>query len=198
MFRNVCILKHYWIVFPKHYFPACPKYFFPAIPKTEFFSLFDRYLNGLLFCLILYFICIVLIFRGCLVEEGVKLNLGWLGKSFIELKQGITWQVLHKKNYSPVCQMEFYVIVLWNLRWVESSLTGLNCFRKVKCKNAIRTPLHFLNSASKSSKSQRWISRANNKLLIEAVTLLEEAAPIKWFGGDFFLFVHSRFWQTMV
>ncbi len=75
--------------------------------------------------------------------------------------------------------MQYYVVVLWNLRWVESSLTGLNCFRKVKCKNAIKTPLHFLNSASKSLKSQRLISRANNKLLIEAFTLLEEAAPIK-------------------
>ena len=86
-----------------------------------------------------------------------------------------------KKNYRPVCQMEVYVLVLWNLRW-----SGLNCFRKVKSQNASRTPLHFLNSASKSLKSHRWISRANNKLLIEALTLLEEAAPIKWFGGDFF------------
>ncbi len=55
-----------------------------------------------------------------------------------------------RKIYCPVC-----VIVLWNLGWVESSLTGLNCFRKVKCKNAIRTPMHFLISASKSFKSQR-------------------------------------------
>jgi hypothetical protein len=100
-----------------------------------------------------------------------------------------------RTNCSPVCQIKFYVIALWNLRWVESSLTGLNCFRKVKCKNAIRTPVHFLNSASKSFKSHRWISRANNYLLNEAFSLVEEAAPIKWFGRAFFLFVHSRFWQ---
>jgi hypothetical protein len=40
-----------------------------------------------------------------------------------------------------------------------SSLTGLNCFRKVVSKSEIRTPLHTANSASKSLKSQRWISR---------------------------------------
>jgi hypothetical protein len=38
-------------------------------------------------------------------------------------------------------------------------LTGLNCFRKVVSKSEIRTPLHTANSASKSLKSQRWISR---------------------------------------
>ncbi len=95
-------------------------------------------------------------------------------------------QKRRKKFIALFFQMQYYVIVLWNLRWVESSLTGLNCFRKVNCKNAIRTPLHFLNSASKKLKFQRWISRANNKLLIEALTLLEEAAPIKWFGRVFF------------
>ncbi len=33
--------------------------------------------------------------------------------------RAIFFQSKEEWNYSPVCQMEFYVIVLWNLRWVE-------------------------------------------------------------------------------
>ena len=82
--------------------------------------------------------------------------------------------------------LEYYVILIGKLRRF-SSLTGLNCFRKVVSKSAIRTPLHSANSASKSLKSQRWISRDSNILLIEVFTLLEEASPIKCFGRGCFL-----------
>ncbi len=78
------------------------------------------------------------------------------------------------------------LFVKWNIMslFVEFKVGGvifdwIKLLQEVKCKNAIRTPLHFLNSASKSLKSLRQISKANNKLFIQAFTLLEEAAPIK-------------------
>ncbi len=102
---------------------------------------------------VIYFKC----YFGIFIKFYLFYKQGYIFFVFTGLQTGLYFFFLRKeeKNYSPVCQMEFYVIVLWYLRWVESSLTGLNCFRKVKCKNAIRTPLHFLNSASKSLKSKR-------------------------------------------